>query len=290
MPATNQAALDAAKNAVVIALGLVGPMALWLGFMRVLREAGFMRSIARAARAGHAPALPRRAGRAPGDGRDDPEPVGERARARQRGDPVRAEGDARARDAEPAPGRGDERDGALPGDQHLRRRGAPARRRSRSARASARPNAAGIVVPTLLATPCSTVVGGLRGEAAAGPRAASRSERAAAREAAPDDAPPRLRVDRRASQRPSRAASARAAERSACARLALGLFALLARTRRQRARAGRRSTPRRREAGARQLAPARADGRRSCCSASRAASTVYDAFIAARARASRSRS
>jgi spore maturation protein SpmA len=49
MPATNQAALEAAKNAVmVIAFGLIGPMALWLGFMRVLREAGFMTSIARA--------------------------------------------------------------------------------------------------------------------------------------------------------------------------------------------------------------------------------------------------
>lgn len=49
MAETNQAALDAAKNAVlVIAFGLIGPMALWLGFMRVLREAGFMSSIARA--------------------------------------------------------------------------------------------------------------------------------------------------------------------------------------------------------------------------------------------------
>ncbi|MGH9884319.1 MAG: nucleoside recognition domain-containing protein, partial [bacterium] len=49
MAETNQAALDAAKNAVVvIAFGLIGPMALWLGFMRVLREAGFMRSISRA--------------------------------------------------------------------------------------------------------------------------------------------------------------------------------------------------------------------------------------------------
>ncbi len=48
MGATNQAALDAAKNAVmVIALGLIGPMALWLGFMRVLREAGFMTQVAR---------------------------------------------------------------------------------------------------------------------------------------------------------------------------------------------------------------------------------------------------
>ncbi len=49
MPETNQAALDAAKSAVmVVAFGLIGPMALWLGFMRVLREAGFMTSIARA--------------------------------------------------------------------------------------------------------------------------------------------------------------------------------------------------------------------------------------------------
>ena len=49
MAETNQAALDAAKNAVmVIAFGLIGPMALWLGFMRVLRDAGFMSSIARA--------------------------------------------------------------------------------------------------------------------------------------------------------------------------------------------------------------------------------------------------
>ena len=49
MPATNQAALDAAKNAVmVVAFGLIGPMALWLGFMRVLRDAGFMAQIARA--------------------------------------------------------------------------------------------------------------------------------------------------------------------------------------------------------------------------------------------------
>ena len=49
MPATNQAALDAAKNAVmVVAFGLIGPMALWLGFMRVLRDAGFMAQVARA--------------------------------------------------------------------------------------------------------------------------------------------------------------------------------------------------------------------------------------------------
>jgi spore maturation protein SpmA/spore maturation protein SpmB len=48
MPAANDAAITAAKSAVEITIGLVGVMALWLGFMRVLREAGFMRSIARA--------------------------------------------------------------------------------------------------------------------------------------------------------------------------------------------------------------------------------------------------
>ncbi len=56
MSETNQAALDAAKNAVVvIAFGLIGPMALWLGLMRVLRDAGFMAQIAR----GLAPAMRR---------------------------------------------------------------------------------------------------------------------------------------------------------------------------------------------------------------------------------------
>jgi len=48
MPEANDAALAAAKSALQITLGLVGVMALWLGFMRVLRDAGFMRAIARA--------------------------------------------------------------------------------------------------------------------------------------------------------------------------------------------------------------------------------------------------
>src|SRR4029077_18053922 len=48
MPATNDAALAAAKSAVEIALGLVGVMAMWLGFMNVLREAGIVRALARA--------------------------------------------------------------------------------------------------------------------------------------------------------------------------------------------------------------------------------------------------
>jgi spore maturation protein SpmA len=48
MPAANDAALAAAKSAVEIALGLVGVMAMWLGFMRVLREAGVVRALARA--------------------------------------------------------------------------------------------------------------------------------------------------------------------------------------------------------------------------------------------------
>jgi len=48
MPAVNEALFDSAKQAVTIALGLIGTMALWLGFFRVLRDAGFMTNIARA--------------------------------------------------------------------------------------------------------------------------------------------------------------------------------------------------------------------------------------------------
>ncbi len=48
MPAVNQALFDSARDAVNIALGLIGTMALWLGFMRVLRDAGVMANIARA--------------------------------------------------------------------------------------------------------------------------------------------------------------------------------------------------------------------------------------------------
>ena len=47
MAAVNQARFDSARRAVEIALGLIGTMALWLGFMRVLRDAGVMNAIAR---------------------------------------------------------------------------------------------------------------------------------------------------------------------------------------------------------------------------------------------------
>jgi spore maturation protein SpmA len=47
MPAVNQALMDSARQAVELALGLIGTMALWLGLMRVLRDAGVMTSIAR---------------------------------------------------------------------------------------------------------------------------------------------------------------------------------------------------------------------------------------------------
>ncbi len=56
MPEVTKAGLDAAKSAVVdLVIPLIGQMALWLGFMRVLREAGLMASIAR----GLAPAMRR---------------------------------------------------------------------------------------------------------------------------------------------------------------------------------------------------------------------------------------
>jgi spore maturation protein SpmA len=48
MAGVSTAALDAAKGAGELALGLVGQMALWLGFMRVLRDGGLLRGIARA--------------------------------------------------------------------------------------------------------------------------------------------------------------------------------------------------------------------------------------------------
>jgi len=41
------ASIDSANNAVQIAIGLLGMMALWLGLMRVLRDAGFMAALAR---------------------------------------------------------------------------------------------------------------------------------------------------------------------------------------------------------------------------------------------------
>jgi spore maturation protein SpmA len=47
MAAVNSALLDSAKMAVELALGLLGAMALWLGLMRVLRDAGVMTSIGR---------------------------------------------------------------------------------------------------------------------------------------------------------------------------------------------------------------------------------------------------
>lgn len=42
-----QASVDSAGNAVTIAIGLLGMMALWLGLMRVLRDAGFMAALGR---------------------------------------------------------------------------------------------------------------------------------------------------------------------------------------------------------------------------------------------------
>jgi spore maturation protein SpmA len=47
MQEVSQASANSAKTAVDIAIGLIGQMALWLGFMRILEEAGLLRSIAR---------------------------------------------------------------------------------------------------------------------------------------------------------------------------------------------------------------------------------------------------
>jgi spore maturation protein SpmA len=48
MHPVNLASLDSAKDAVTLALGLIGPMTLWLGLYGVLREAGVLRSLSRA--------------------------------------------------------------------------------------------------------------------------------------------------------------------------------------------------------------------------------------------------
>ena len=45
-----KAMFDSAKGAVVLAIGLVGPMALWLGIMKVVEAGGLMKIIARAIR------------------------------------------------------------------------------------------------------------------------------------------------------------------------------------------------------------------------------------------------
>ncbi|HYD50501.1 MAG TPA: nucleoside recognition domain-containing protein [Terriglobales bacterium] len=47
MPAVTQASIDSAKAAVELALGLVGVMTFWLGMMRIVQDAGFLRTIER---------------------------------------------------------------------------------------------------------------------------------------------------------------------------------------------------------------------------------------------------
>lgn len=47
MKLVTDASISSAKSAVDLALGLVGQMAIWLGFMRVLQDAGLMASLAR---------------------------------------------------------------------------------------------------------------------------------------------------------------------------------------------------------------------------------------------------
>ena len=47
MEAVSQASVDSAKSAVNLAFGLIGVMAFWLGLMRIVREAGFLHTLAR---------------------------------------------------------------------------------------------------------------------------------------------------------------------------------------------------------------------------------------------------
>jgi spore maturation protein SpmA len=50
LKAVTDASISSATNAVTLAVGLVGQMAIWLGFMRVLQDAGLMASLARGLR------------------------------------------------------------------------------------------------------------------------------------------------------------------------------------------------------------------------------------------------
>jgi spore maturation protein SpmA len=50
MDAVTAASMDAAKSAVTLALGLIGVMAFWLGLMRVVQEGGLLHALARALR------------------------------------------------------------------------------------------------------------------------------------------------------------------------------------------------------------------------------------------------
>jgi spore maturation protein SpmA len=47
MEATTKAGIDSAKTAVQLAIGLIGQMALWLGMMRILQDAGLLNAISR---------------------------------------------------------------------------------------------------------------------------------------------------------------------------------------------------------------------------------------------------
>ena len=50
MEALTRASIESAKSAVTLALGLVGVMAFWLGMMRILQAAGFLQILSRALR------------------------------------------------------------------------------------------------------------------------------------------------------------------------------------------------------------------------------------------------
>lgn len=47
MDAVSQASIESAKSAVTLAIGLIGVMAFWLGMMRIVRDGGFLHTVAR---------------------------------------------------------------------------------------------------------------------------------------------------------------------------------------------------------------------------------------------------
>ena len=82
-----------AKSAVDLAFGLIGQMALWLGFMKILQQAGLMRAIGRGLKPIMRRLFPEVPAEHPAMGYHHHEPRREHGWHRERGDAVRPQGD-----------------------------------------------------------------------------------------------------------------------------------------------------------------------------------------------------
>ena len=98
--AVTKAAIDSAKTAVEIAIGLVGVMTLWLGIMRIAEAAGLVTLLGRALRPVLRWLFPGGSDGSSRHRRDRDGARREHARPQQRRDAARHQGDGRAADAE----------------------------------------------------------------------------------------------------------------------------------------------------------------------------------------------